>query len=283
MPIAVRRLRVRSCGCPPSCAQRGRSARQRRVSRSATGRSPVSRRFSARCCAPTPTPSRRGGGPAGRWGRRAGRPVPDPSRRQGRIARERCRRSRVPSPDTQIEPDIAVSPLDPRSSSPRSSRRFLTAPPSTPFRHVHDGGGPGPTATCPPHHRGGRRWAGRPIPSWRSGRAAASTSRRSSSQPPVPTTAWRSSARRRWLHVDRPVHREQDGCGGFHDKNWITVDTSPTSPLEAASTRSGTVPQPKASAAALVGRPRRGTCGTAVHDRMARRHHRRQPVVQLNG
>jgi hypothetical protein len=151
----------------------------------------------------------------------------------GRIARDTSPPQPDSEPDTQIEPDIAVSPLDPR---------IIVA--TFQQGRYKDGGSVDPGFAT--SHDGGVTWRHGNLPHLTT--AVGGRWDRASD----PAVAFASGGRvyiqtlvinvgcENGVAVQRsddggftwtdPFIVQEDGCEGFNDKNWMTVDTSPTSP-----------------------------------------------------
>jgi len=151
----------------------------------------------------------------------------------GRIARDASPPQPGSEPDTQIEPDIAVSPLDPRIVVATFQQgRFPDGGSVDPgFATSHDGGVTWRHGNLPHLTTAvGGRWdrASDPV-------VAFGTGGRVYIQTLVITVgcengvAVQRSDDGGYTWTD-PFIVQQNGCEGFNDKNWITVDTSPTSP-----------------------------------------------------
>jgi hypothetical protein len=151
----------------------------------------------------------------------------------GRIARDASPPQPGSEPDTQIEPDIAVSPLDPRIVVATFQQgRFPDGGSVDPgFATSHDGGVTWRHGNLPHLTTAvGGRWdrASDPV-------VAFGTGGRVYIQTLVISTgcdngvAVQRSDDGGYTWTD-PFIVQKDGCDGFNDKNWIAVDTSPTSP-----------------------------------------------------
>jgi hypothetical protein len=152
----------------------------------------------------------------------------------GRIARDTLPPQPGSEPDTQIEPDIAVSPLDPRIVVATFQQgRFPDGASVDPgFATSHDGGvtwrhGNLPHLTTAVGGRWGR--ATDPVVAFGTGGRVYIQTLVLSATSCDNGVAVQRSDDGGYTWTD-PFIVEQDGCGGFNDKNWITVDTSPTSP-----------------------------------------------------
>ena len=152
----------------------------------------------------------------------------------GRIARDTSPPQTGSEPDTQIEPDIAVSPLDPRVVVATFQQgRFADGGSVDPgFATSHDGGvtwrhGNLPHLTTAVGGRWGR--ASDPVVAFAAGGRVY-----------IQTLVLNAGSCDNGVAVQRsddggftwtdPFIVQEDGCEGFNDKNWMTVDTSPASP-----------------------------------------------------
>ena len=152
----------------------------------------------------------------------------------GRIARDTSPPQPDSEPDTQVEPDIAVSPLDPRVIVATFQQgRFRDGGSVDPgFATSHDGGVTWRHGNLPHLTTAvGGRWerASDPVVAFApGGRVYIQTLVINTTNCDNGVAVQRSDdGGYTWTD---PFIVQEDGCEGFNDKNWLTVDTSPTSP-----------------------------------------------------